>query len=99
MVFYLVGMKKLTILKVVSIIHLILTTIWSILFFQEMNDGKGWGMLFSIGLLAIGVIGLIVSWTVGLICKRVSIDQPKRIQNTIEAALVVGFLVFVAIKF
>ncbi len=92
-------MKKLSVLKIVSILHLFLTTIWSILYFNEMNDGKGWGILFSVGLLAIGVIGLLVSWVVGFICNRISKEQPKRIQNTIEAALVVGFIVFVAITF
>lgn len=92
-------MKKLSVLKVVSIIHLLLTTAWSIWFYSELDDGKGWGLLFSLGLAAIGVIGLIVSWIVGFICKKTIQEQSLRIQNTIEAALVVGFLVFVAIKF
>lgn len=92
-------MKKLSVLKVVSIIHLILTTIWSVVFFSEMNDGKGWGLLFSLGLLAIGVLGLLVSWGLGPVCKLISKDQPKRIQNLIETALVVGFIVFIALKY
>ncbi|WP_424963053.1 hypothetical protein [Ekhidna sp.] len=92
-------MKNLTVLKVVSIIHILLTTLWSLWFFNELNDGKGWGMLFSVGLLAIGIIGLVVSWMLGVICKTVSQEQPKRIQNLIEVALVAGFIVFVAITY
>ncbi|MEP1034551.1 hypothetical protein [Ekhidna sp.] len=92
-------MKKLTVLKIVSILHIILTIIWSLWYYSELNDGKGWGLLFSLGLAAFGIIGLIVSWIVGFICKKTIQAQPLRIQNTIEAALVVGFLVFVGLYY
>ena len=96
---YFEHMKKLTILKVVSIIHLLLTTGWTIWFYGELNDGKGWGLLFSLGSAAIGIIGLIVSWVVGFICRKTIKEQPRRIQNTIEAALLVGFIVFVGLYY
>lgn len=92
-------MKKLSVLKVVSIIHLILTTTWTIWFYGELNDGKGWGLLLSLGLALIGIIGLIASWIVGLICQKTIQEQPTRVQNTIEAALVVGFLVFIGLYY
>ncbi|MEP0986321.1 hypothetical protein [Ekhidna sp.] len=92
-------MKKLTVLKVVSIIHISLTIIWTLWFYSELDDGKGWGLLFSLGLAALGFLGLIVSWIVGFICKKTIQQQPIRIQNTIEAALLVGFIVFVALYF
>ncbi|WP_425390079.1 hypothetical protein [Ekhidna sp.] len=92
-------MKKLSVLKVVSIIHLLLTVTWTIWYYGELNDGKGWGLLFSLGLASFGIIGLIVSWVVGYICKKTIQEQPLRIQNTIEAAFVVGFLVFVGLYY
>ncbi|WP_420316779.1 hypothetical protein [Ekhidna sp.] len=92
-------MKKLSVLKVVSIIHLILTSGWTIWFYNELDDGKGWGLLFSLGLAAIGIAGFLVSWVVGFICKKTILEQPLRIQNTIEAALVVGFLVFIGLYY
>lgn len=92
-------MKKLSILKIVSIIHLLLTTAWTIWFYSELNDGKGWGLLFSLGLASLGILGLLVSWIVGVVCKKTIQEQSFRVQNTIEAALVVGFLIFIGLYY
>ncbi|GAB4230454.1 MAG: hypothetical protein Tsb0034_02400 [Ekhidna sp.] len=92
-------MKNLTVLKAASILHLILTTVWSLFYLSELYDEKGWGILFLVGLYAIGIIGLLVSWITGFLCKKYFQKQPRRIQNTIEVALLTGFIVYMAVTY
>ena len=97
--FYLNPVKRLTILKFASYLYLILTTVWSIAYFHEMNDNKGWGLLWMAGLYIIGLIGLGISFIIGLLCNKFIPNQSLRIQNTIEAAILTGFILFVALRF
>lgn len=92
-------MKKLSVLKAVSILHLILSSLWSIAYYSEMDDGKGWGILIIVGLYMIGIAGILISWIVKALCQKYISDQPKRVQNLIEVAIVAAFVVFVAIRY
>ncbi|MEQ9468737.1 MAG: hypothetical protein RLN88_15110 [Ekhidna sp.] len=94
-----IHMKNMTVLKAVSILHLILSTLWSIAYYSEMDDGKGWGVLIIVGLYAIGIAGLLISWILKSLCQKYIQDQPMRVQNLIEIAVVAGFIVFVALRY
>lgn len=91
-------MKKLTILSAVSILHLVGTLLWTAIYYNDIAH-EGWGVLAMISLFFLGVVGLIASWITGLICKKFITNQPRRIQNTIEAAILAGFIVYVAIAY
>jgi len=92
-------MKKLTVLKIGSVIHLILSMAWTIIYFNELHDGRGWGLLISVGLIIIGLLGLLVSWIVGVFCKKNFGMHAKRNQNIIESVLLIAFLTFIALRY
>lgn len=90
--------KQLSVLKIVSIIHLVATVIWTLVYYGDIAH-EGWGIFAMTGLLSLGIIGLLLSWLIGLICAKSVHNESKKIQNLIEALIVIGFIAYMAIAY
>lgn len=93
-----VHFKQLSVLKIVSIIHLVATIIWTLVYYNEIAH-EGWGVFAMTGLLSLGIVGLFLSGLIGLICAKSVPHEPKKIQNLIEAVIVIGFIAYMAIAY
>lgn len=78
-------MKKWTILKAYFVIFLACCLIFTIVKWKTLSYEEGWGVLYMIGLIFIGLIGLLADAILTLIIKN------KRILNGIGILIAIAF--------
>lgn len=85
-------MKKGTILRAYFLIYLACCIIYTIAKWKILSFEEGWGVVYMIGLISIGLVGLLVDFILTLILKN------KRILNGIGILIAIGFSIMLWIE-
>tara|TARA_R110000744_G_scaffold379132_1_gene496481 strand:- start:1661 stop:1930 length:270 start_codon:yes stop_codon:yes gene_type:complete len=84
--------KKLTILKAYFIIYLACCIIYTIAKWKILSYEEGWGVVYMVGLIGIGLFGLLIDFILTLIIKN------KKILNGIGILIAIGFSIMLFIE-
>ena len=87
-------MKKWTVLKAYFLIYLVCCIIYTIAKWKILSYEEGWGVVYMVGLIVIGLFGLLIDFILTLIIKN------KKILNGIGILIVIGFsiMLFMELK-
>lgn len=85
-------MKKWTILRAYFLIYLACCVIYTIIKWEILSFEEGWGVVYMIGLISIGLIGLLADFILTMIFKN------KRILNGIGILIAIGFSIMLWIE-
>ncbi|WP_299716663.1 hypothetical protein [uncultured Tenacibaculum sp.] len=85
-------MKKWTILRTYFLIYLACCVIYTIVKWKILSFEEGWGVVYTIGLISIGLVGLLADFILTLIFKN------KRILNGIGILIAIGFSIMLWIE-
>lgn len=85
-------MKKWTILRAYFLIYLVCCIIYTIAKWKILSNAEGWGVVYMVGLISIGLVGLLVDFILTLIIKN------KMLLNGIGILIAVGFSIMVWIE-
>lgn len=77
--------KNITILKGYSLIYLICCLLYTITNYKTLSSGEGWGVVYMIGLIAFGTLGLLIDYILVLLIKN------KILLNVVGIVLVLIF--------
>jgi hypothetical protein len=77
--------KKWTILRAYFLIYLACCIIYTIAKWKILSYAEGWGVVYMVGLISIGLVGLLADFILTLIFKN------KRILNGIGILIAIGF--------
>lgn len=78
-------MKKWTILKAYFVFYLVCCLIFTIVKWNTLSNAEGWGVVYMLGFIFIGLVGILADFILTLIIKN------KNILNGIEILLAIGF--------
>ena len=78
-------LKNMTILKGYSLIYLVCCLIYTIAKWETLSHGEGWGVVYMIGIVTIGLFGLGIDFVMKLLIKN------KKILNAIGIVLIILF--------
>jgi hypothetical protein len=78
-------MKNWTILRAYFVVYLTCCIIFTIVKWKTLSYEEGWGVVYMVGFIFIGLIGLLADFILTLIFKN------KRILNGIEILIAIGF--------
>jgi len=86
--------KKWTILRAYFLIYLACCLIYTIAKWKILSYEEGWGVVYMVGLMGIGIIGLLIDFILTLIFKN------KKILNGIGILIAIGFsfMLFIELK-
>jgi hypothetical protein len=77
--------KNMTILKGYSLVYLAFCLIFTIIKWETLSNGEGWGVVYMIGLISAGLFGLLIDFIMNLLIKN------KKVLNGIGIILVLIF--------
>jgi hypothetical protein len=77
--------KNITILKGYSLIYLACCLIFTLINWKTLSEEEGWGVVYMIGLIAIGLFRLLIDFVMTLLIKN------KKVLNGIGIILVLVF--------
>lgn len=77
--------KNITVLKVYSLIYLVCCSIYTVVNWDILSAGEGWGVVYMVGLISIGFLGLLIDFIMTLLIKN------KKLLNLTETVLVLMF--------
>jgi len=77
--------KNMTILKGYSLIYLVCFLIYTIAKWETLSHGEGWGVVYMVGLITIGLFGLGIDFAMRLLIKN------KKILNAIGITTIILF--------
>jgi len=63
-------LKKWTVLKVYFVIYILCCVLFTILRWKTLSSGEGWGVVYMVGLISIGLFGLLVDLILTSIIKN-----------------------------
>ena len=86
-------MKKWTILRTYFLIYLAGYLIDTIAKWKILSYEKGWGVVYMVGLMGIGIIGLLIDFILTLIIKN------KKILNGVGVLIAIGFSIMLLMEF
>jgi len=78
-------MKKLTILKAYFVIYILCCLIFTVINWKTLSKEEGWGVVYMVGLIGIGIVGLLIDFILTSIIKN------KKILIGIEILIAIGF--------
>ncbi|MFD0991020.1 hypothetical protein ACFQ1R_13005 [Mariniflexile jejuense] len=78
-------MKKWTILRAYFLIYLACCIVYTIAKWKTLAYEEGWGVVYMVGLIVIGLFGLLIDFILTLIIKN------KKILNGIGIVIAMGF--------
>tara|TARA_R110000850_G_scaffold67736_5_gene150895 strand:- start:23 stop:295 length:273 start_codon:yes stop_codon:yes gene_type:complete len=84
--------KKWTILKTYFLIYLACCLIYTIAKWKILSYEEGWGAVYMVGLIGIGIIGLLIDFILTLIIKN------KKILNGIGVLIAIGFSIMLLME-
>jgi len=84
--------KKLTILRAYFLIYLACCVIYTIAKWKILSYEEGWGVVYMVGLIGVGLFGLLIDYILTFIIKN------KKILNGIEILIVIGFSIMLFIE-
>ena len=84
--------KKWTILRAYFLIYLVCCLIYTIAKWKILSNEEGWGVVYMVGLMGIGIIGLLIDFILTLIIKN------KKILNGIGVLIAIGFSIMLFIE-
>ena len=85
-------MKKWTILRIYFLIYLAFCIIYTIAKWKVISFEEGWGVVYMIGLISIGLVGLLADFILTLLFKN------KRLLNGIGILIAIGFSIMLWIE-
>ena len=85
-------MKKWTILRAYFLIYLVCCIIYTIAKWKILSNAEGWGVVYMVGLISIGLVGLFADFILTLIIKK------KMLLNGIGILIAVGFSIMLWIE-
>ena len=85
-------MKKWTILKAYFLIYLACCIIYTIAKWKILAYEEGWGVVYMVGLIVIGLFGMLIDFILTLIIKN------KKILNGIGIIIAIGFSIMLFIE-
>ena len=87
-------MKKWTVLRIYFLVYLVCCVIYTIAKWEVLSFEEGWGVVYMVGLIGIGLFGLLVDFILTLIIKN------KKIINGIGLLIAIGFsiMLFMELK-
>jgi hypothetical protein len=77
--------KNITILKGYLLVYLVCCLLFTILKWKILSSGEGWGVLYMIGLISIGLFGLLIDFIMTRFIKN------KKVLNGIGIILILAF--------
>lgn len=77
--------KNITILKGYSLIYVACCLIYTVANWEILSAGEGWGVVYMIGFIVIGILGLLIDFILRLLIKN------RKLLNLIETILVLMF--------
>ena len=86
-------MKKWTILRTYFLIYLAGYLIDTIAKWKILSYEKGWGVVYMVGLMGIGIIGLLIDFILTLIIKN------KKILNGVGVLIAIEFSIMLLMEF
>ena len=86
-------MKKWTILRTYFLIYLAGCLIDTIAKWKILSYEKGWGVVYMVGLMGIGIIGLLIDFILTLIIKN------KKILNGVGVLIAIEFSIMLLMEF
>ena len=84
--------KKWTILRAYFLIYLACCIIYTIAKWKILSYEEGWGVVYMIGLIGIGLFGLLIDFILTFMIKD------KKIHSGIEILIVIGFSIMLFIE-
>lgn len=87
-------MKKWAVLRVYFLLYLACCIIYTIANWKVLSYEEGWGVVYMVGLIVIGLFGLLIDFILSLIIKN------KKILNGIGILIAIGFsiMLFMELK-
>jgi uncharacterized membrane protein len=84
--------KKWTILRAYFLIYLVCCIIYTIAKWKILAYEEGWGVVYMVGLILIGLVGLLIDFILTLIIKN------KKILNGIGILIALGFSIMLLME-
>lgn len=84
--------KKWTILRAYFLIYLVCCIIYTIAKWKILAHEEGWGVVYMVGLILIGLVGLLIDFILTLIIKN------KKILNGIGILILIGFSIMLLME-
>jgi hypothetical protein len=78
-------LRKTTIMRGYFIIYIVCCFLYSVYNWKILSHSEGWGIVYMVGLIAIGIIGLGIDFILSLIIKN------KRILNILGILIILTF--------
>jgi len=83
---------KWTILKSYLLVYLICCLIFTMVKWKTLSYEEGWGVVYMVGLMGIGLFGLLIDFILTLIIKN------KKVLNGIGILIAIGFSIMLLIE-
>ena len=78
-------LRKVTIMRGYFIIYIICCFLYTIFNWKVLSNSEGWGVVYIVGLIGIGIIGIGIDFILSLIIKN------KKILNILGILIIMGF--------
>ena len=84
---------KWTFLKGYLLVYLTCCLIFTIIKWDTLSYAEGWGVVYMVGLIGLGIFGLVIDFILTLIIKN------KKILNGIGILIAIGFSIMLIMEF
>jgi len=84
---------KWTFLKGYLLVYLTCCLIFTIIKWKTLSYEEGWGVVYMVGLIGLGLFGLVIDFILSLIIKN------KKILNGIGILIAIGFSIMLIMEF
>ena len=82
-----------TFLKGYLLVYLTCCLIFTIIKWDTLSYAEGWGVVYMVGLIGLGLFGLVIDFILALIIKN------KKILNAIGILIAIGFSIMLIMEF
>jgi len=86
------SLKKWTLLRIYFVIYILCCLVFTAVQWKTLSLAEGWGVVFMIGLISMGLIGLLADIILTLIIKN------KKLLNVLGILIAIGFSIMLLIE-
>lgn len=85
-------LKNWTFLRIYFLIYILCCLVFTVLQWKTLSQAEGWGVVYMIGLISIGLIGLLADVILNLLIKN------KKVLNAVGILIAIGFSIMLLIE-